>query len=123
MRSCDGVVNLRTGRAMNGTKREYVGLNPMPPDFAAMYPPIAFVVEEYCIGCDRCIPLCFFDALEMIDKPEHKYRRVALVEPKHCTGCGLCFEACPTDAFVWVPDRSDERHASKGEGDLEDTNI
>ncbi len=108
---------------MSGTKREYVGLNPMPPDFAAKCAPLALVVEEYCIGCDRCIPLCFFDALEMIAKPEHKYKKVALVDPDNCTGCGLCFEACPTDAFVWVPDRSDERCASKSDEYLEDSNI
>lgn len=108
---------------MSGNKRKYVGLPPLPPDFAETYPPIALVVEEYCIGCDRCIPLCFFDALEMIDKPEHKYKRVALVDPDNCTGCGLCFEACPTDAFVWAPDRSDDRRIPRSDSDTEDTNL
>ncbi len=91
---------------MNGIKKKYKGLDPLPPDFVRIHAPLAFVVEEDCIGCDRCIPICFFDALVMVDKPEHKYKRVALVDLANCTGCGLCFEACPTDAFIWVPDKS-----------------
>jgi len=91
---------------MSGTERKYVGLNPLPPDFARSHPPLAVVVEVNCIGCDRCISLCFFNALEMIDKSKYKYKRVAFVDSDNCTGCGLCFEACPTDAFIWVPDQT-----------------
>jgi len=75
---------------------KYVGLRPLPPDFVAEHPPIAEVVEELCIGCERCPPICFFSALYMEGD-------VAVVLPENCTGCGLCFEACPVDAIVWVP--------------------
>jgi electron transport complex protein RnfB len=89
---------------MSGNKRKYRGLPPLPPDFVREHPPIASIVEEHCIGCDRCPPLCFFDALFMESRPGHPYGKVAVVVDSHCTGCGLCFEACPVDAIVWVPD-------------------
>ena len=108
---------------MSGIKKKYVGLNPVPPDFVKVHPPLALVVEEDCIGCDRCIPLCFFNALVMVDRPEHKYKRVALVDPDNCTGCGLCFEACPTDAFVWVPAYANGRHVTRNEANLEDRDL
>ncbi|MHB8578271.1 MAG: DUF362 domain-containing protein [Ignavibacteriaceae bacterium] len=107
-------------RVMSGHDKKYVGLNPLPPDFVRLYPPLAFVFEENCIGCDRCIPLCFFNALKMIDKLEHRYKRVAVVDLDNCTGCGLCFEACPTDAFIWVPDKTIGHPVSKAEDNLED---
>jgi electron transport complex protein RnfB len=91
---------------MNGSEKKYPGLNPLPPDFAKEFPPVAVVVEEKCIACDRCPPICFFDAIVMEARPKHKYKRTAVVIEDNCTGCGLCFEACPVDAIVWVPDRS-----------------
>jgi len=91
---------------MPGSEKKYPGLNPLPPDFASQFPPLAEVVEEKCIACDRCPPICFFDAIVMEARPEHKYKRTAVVIGENCTGCGLCFEACPVDAIVWIPDRS-----------------
>ena len=91
---------------MLGNNTKYPGLNPLPPLFVKDYPPIAVVVEEKCIACDRCPPICFFDAIIMEDRPKLKYRRTALVIDDNCTGCGLCFEACPVDAIRWIPDKS-----------------
>ncbi len=76
---------------------KYVGLHPLPPDFAKQFAPIAVVVEQECIGCERCPKICFFDAIVMRNG-------VAVVIPENCTGCGLCFEACPVDCIRWVPD-------------------
>jgi formate hydrogenlyase subunit 6/NADH:ubiquinone oxidoreductase subunit I len=98
---------------MTAYSTKYSGLRPLPPSFIRDYAPLAVVVEEKCIACDRCPPLCFFDALVMEDRPEHKYRRVAVVLPENCTGCGLCFEACPVDAFIWVPDKEQTRVRTK----------
>lgn len=98
---------------MSGDKPKYPGLPPLPPDFVSDYPPLAKVVEDRCIACDRCLPLCFFDALYMEDRSSHPYARVAVVVPARCTGCGLCFEACPVDAFVWVPDTAPKAIANK----------
>ncbi len=90
---------------MSGTQK-YPGLPLLPPPFAAQQPPLAKVVEEKCIACDRCLPVCFFDALRIEERPGHALGRSAVVTAAHCTGCGLCFETCPVDAFVWVPDMS-----------------
>jgi formate hydrogenlyase subunit 6/NADH:ubiquinone oxidoreductase subunit I len=107
---------------MGSEHSKYPGLHPLPPPFVKDFPPIAVVVEEKCIACDRCPPLCFFDAIVMEDRPEHKYKRTAVVIPENCTGCGLCFEGCPVDAFIWVPDRTatagPSKPAHEAEGDL-----
>ena len=90
---------------MGNEQTKYPGLPPLPPPFVKEFPPIALVVEEKCIACDRCPPVCFFDAIVMEDRSGHKYKRTAVVVPENCTGCGLCFEACPVDAFLWIPDK------------------
>jgi len=86
---------------MSGSKR-YKGLTPFPPDLGGHYAPIAIVIENQCIGCDRCLPVCFFDAIVMDTSEKNKFGRTAIVIPDNCTGCGLCFEACPVDAIDWV---------------------
>ena len=90
---------------MTNEQTKYPGLPPLPPPFVNDFPPLAVVVEEKCIACDRCPPVCFFDALVMVDKSTLKYGRTAIVIEDNCTGCGLCFEACPVDAFLWIPDK------------------
>jgi len=109
---------------MNATKTKYPGLNPLPPAFGKDYPPIAVVVEEKCIACDRCPPICFFDAIVMEERPKHAYKRTAVVIGDNCTGCGLCFDACPVDAIIWVPDKSGLSVAGKKvPPSLEDTDL
>jgi Na+-translocating ferredoxin:NAD+ oxidoreductase subunit B len=104
---------------MENTHSKYPGLPPLPPPFVKEFPPVAVVVEEQCIACDRCPPLCFFDALVMEPRPDHKFRRTAVVISENCTGCGLCFEACPVDAFIWIPDKTSEAKSSKASGQSE----
>ena len=84
--------------------RHYKGLAPFPPKFDGDYPPIARVVVDACIACDRCTPVCFFDALVMEPTDKNKFERTARVVSDNCTGCGLCFETCPVDAIVWIAD-------------------
>ncbi len=99
---------------MGNEQTKYPGLPLLPPPFVKEFPPIAVVVEEKCIACDRCPPICFFDAIVMEDRPAHRYKRTAMVIPENCTGCGLCFEACPVDAFLWIPDKSSGDTPLKG---------
>ena len=49
------------------------------------------VIELKCIGCGKCVRVCPFDAINMIDKK-------AKINDK-CTACGQCVEACPVDAI------------------------
>jgi Na+-translocating ferredoxin:NAD+ oxidoreductase RNF subunit RnfB len=101
---------------MENDQAKYPGLHPLPPSFVKDFPPVAVVVEEKCIACDRCPPLCFFDAIVMEDRAAHKYMRTAVVITENCTGCGLCFEACPVDAFLWIPDKTPGAGGSKTMG-------
>jgi formate hydrogenlyase subunit 6/NADH:ubiquinone oxidoreductase subunit I len=108
-----------TPTAMTNEQSKYPGLHPLPPSFVREFPPVAVVVEEKCIACDRCPPLCFFDAIVMEHRSQHKYKRTAVVVTENCTGCGLCFEACPVDAFEWVPDKTPGAGSSKATGESE----
>jgi len=109
---------------MSEGKKKYPGLNPLPPQFDGQYAPVAVVVEGECIACDRCPPICFFDAIVMEDRKGHKYGRTAVVIEENCTGCGLCFEACPVDAIKWKPDISGSQHRGKSTSEsVEDTDL
>jgi len=66
---------------------------------------VAYVEQDKCIGCDRCIPIGHCYAIKMVPgegwKERNKTGKVALVNPYDCTGCSTCFDLCPTDCFVW----------------------
>ena len=49
------------------------------------------VIEMKCIGCGKCVRVCPFEAIDMIDKK-------ARINDK-CTACGQCMEACPVKAI------------------------
>jgi formate hydrogenlyase subunit 6/NADH:ubiquinone oxidoreductase subunit I len=109
---------------MKDIVKKYPGLNPLPPPFAGEFAPVAVVVEEMCIACDRCPPICFFDAIVMEDRTRHKYGRTAVIIEPNCTGCGLCFEACPVDAIKWRADKSGRPYLEKKDSHaVEDTDL
>jgi electron transport complex protein RnfB len=55
---------------------------------------VAWIDEERCIGCARCLPACPVDAI--IGAP----RYVHTVLADACTGCRLCLAPCPVDCIV-----------------------
>lgn len=59
---------------------------------------VAFVMEEHCIGCTKCLPACPVDAI--VGAPKRMHTVIA----SECTGCELCIAPCPVDCIVMVPD-------------------
>jgi len=58
---------------------------------------LAFIVEEDCIGCVKCIQACPVDAIIGASKHMHT------VVSDECTGCELCIAPCPVDCIVMQP--------------------
>ena len=54
---------------------------------------VAFIDEDWCIGCTLCIKACPVDAIVGATKRMHDV--IAL----ECTGCGLCVPPCPVDCI------------------------
>ena len=60
-------------------------------------PRVAFIEEDLCIGCTKCITACPFDTIVGAAKLMHT------VIESECTGCGLCVPVCPMDCIVMLP--------------------
>ncbi|MCK5355423.1 MAG: electron transport complex subunit RsxB [Methyloprofundus sp.] len=60
-------------------------------------PAVAFIIEQDCIGCVKCIPPCPVDAILGASKQMHT------VIAAECTGCELCIAPCPVDCIVMLP--------------------
>jgi electron transport complex protein RnfB len=60
-------------------------------------PTVAFIDEERCIGCTKCLPPCPVDAIVGAS------RRMHTVVQEICTGCELCIAPCPVDCISMVP--------------------
>jgi Na+-translocating ferredoxin:NAD+ oxidoreductase subunit B len=54
---------------------------------------VAWIDEERCIGCARCLPACPVDAIVGASRYMHT------VIAAHCTGCELCIAPCPVDCI------------------------
>jgi electron transport complex protein RnfB len=72
-------------------------VKPIDPDFGAEGPrTLAFIDEDWCIGCTLCIAACPVDAIVGGNKRMHT------VIEAHCTGCELCLPVCPVDCIPLV---------------------
>jgi electron transport complex protein RnfB len=85
---------------------------PLDPAHGVESPPrVAFIDEQRCIGCARCLPPCPVDAIVGAAKHLH----TVLIE--RCTGCELCLAPCPVDCIEMrpapldLPDRRDTHRA------------
>jgi electron transport complex protein RnfB len=74
-----------------------MGRSPKPVDarfgVVPASPPVAFIDEDACIGCAKCIPACPVDAIVGAAKFMHT------VIAAQCTGCELCIPTCPVDCI------------------------
>jgi Na+-translocating ferredoxin:NAD+ oxidoreductase subunit B len=60
-------------------------------------PKVAFIDEERCIGCTKCLPPCPVDAIV------GTRQRMHTVIAETCTGCELCVAPCPVDCIIMIP--------------------
>ncbi|GLX77207.1 electron transport complex subunit B [Thalassotalea insulae] len=60
-------------------------------------PKVAFIIEEDCIGCTKCIQACPVDAIIGATKQMHT------IIAEECTGCDLCVAPCPVDCIEMRP--------------------
>lgn len=60
-------------------------------------PTVAYIREDECIGCTKCIQACPVDAILGAAQQMH----TVIVE--ECTGCDLCVEPCPVDCIEMRP--------------------
>ena len=56
-------------------------------------PTISWIDPDLCIGCQVCIGLCPYSAIEFYPR-----RSVSVVNPAVCKGCGSCSGFCPSGA-------------------------
>ncbi len=68
----------------------------MSKDKLATDPIVAKVDQVRCIGCNKCLMVCPFNAIEEIDI---RGKNVVQVIEAVCKGCGLCEATCPIDAI------------------------
>lgn len=69
-------------------------IKPLNPCYGKTGPKtIAYIDENICIGCVKCIKACPVDAI--IGAP----RQMHTVIPELCTGCELCIAPCPVDCI------------------------
>ena len=57
-------------------------------------PQVAFIDEDLCIGCLRCVRDCSTAAI--VGAPKQLHTVVA----EACHGCAKCFDVCPTEAIT-----------------------
>jgi len=68
---------------------------PLNPEFGIEQSrKVAFIIEEDCIGCTKCLPPCPVDAILGANKQMHT------VIADECTGCELCIDPCPVDCII-----------------------
>jgi len=59
-------------------------------------------VSKKCIGCNKCVPVCPFAAINMIDK------KATMNEA--CTLCGVCVQICPVQAITITREEASSRN-------------
>ena len=85
------------GEAVMLQLAERMGIEPKQLDGEEKPKLIAFIREDECIGCTKCIQACPVDAILGATRQMHT------VITDECTGCELCVAPCPTDCIDMLP--------------------
>jgi heterodisulfide reductase subunit A len=56
------------------------------------------VDEELCIGCGRCVEVCPFEAIALVENEKREYK--SSINDAICKGCGTCASVCPNLAIT-----------------------
>jgi len=63
-------------------------------------PTIAAVNDDLCDGCGICVPVCEYNALEVVPrKGGAEGEKIVQLNEAMCKGCGGCVAACPSGAM------------------------
>lgn len=91
---------------------DFLGILPKPlnPAFGIhKSKQVAFIIEQDCIGCVKCIAACPVDAILGAAKFMHT------VIASECTGCELCVAPCPVDCIIMTSVETETDSLSKRE--------
>lgn len=90
---------LPSGTATMEKLATLMGVEPEPLNAEAQsqVKKVAYIREDECIGCTKCIQACPVDAIIGAGKLMHT------VLTTDCTGCDLCVEPCPVDCIDMIP--------------------
>jgi hypothetical protein len=81
---------------------EIMGVDvPAMDDVAEPEEMVAFIDENMCIGCTKCIQACPVDAIIGTNKAMHT------IIADLCTGCELCVAPCPTNCISMIKVKKD----------------
>lgn len=78
---------------------------------------VAYIREDECIGCTKCIQACPVDAIIGATRQMH----TVLID--ECTGCDLCVEPCPVDCIDMVPVKTTSKNWKWDLNSIPVTNI
>lgn len=85
------------GDAVMRQLAERMGIEPQNLEGEEKPKLLAFIREDECIGCTKCIQACPVDAILGATRQMHT------VISNECTGCELCVAPCPTDCIDMIP--------------------
>ena len=93
------------GEATIQALADLLDVEPEPLDASEGEKPVqvAYIREDECIGCTKCIQACPVDAILGAARQMHT------VIVSECTGCDLCVEPCPVDCIEMRPVEGDLR--------------
>ncbi|MFX0094534.1 MAG: DUF362 domain-containing protein [Candidatus Hodarchaeota archaeon] len=66
-------------------------VSPTFRDVVEKMPGVTLTVTERCVGCGKCVDVCFVQAIQIINK--------YAVISELCRGCGRCEKVCPKGAI------------------------
>jgi heterodisulfide reductase subunit A len=67
---------------------------------------VSRIVPELCSGCQGCINVCPYGAIDY-----DKDQQLAVVNEALCKGCGACAATCPSEAVILMGFDNEELYA------------